>query len=214
MNPLNRLAELFAEFPGIGPRQAKRFVYFLLTMPPAFSKDIIRALENLKSNTLTCSSCFRIFSSNNASITSANSAAVLCSICSNPNRDASMLAIVSRDSDLESLEKSGSYNGVYFVLGGIVPILEANPEKKIRQTELLSAVAKRFASGSGVLKEVILAMSANADSENTAQYVSQILSGYKDAGLKISLLGRGLSTGTELEYSDADTLRNALRNRK
>lgn len=125
-----------------------------------------------------------------------------------------MLAVVSRDSDLESLEKSGSYNGLYFVLGGIVPILEANPEKKIRQVELLSTVQKRFASGGGVLKEIILAMSANADSENTAQYVSQILSGYKDAGLKISLLGRGLSTGTELEYSDADTLRNALRNRK
>lgn len=214
MNPLNRLAELFAEFPGIGPRQAKRFVYFLLTMPPTFSKDMIRALENLKSNTLTCSSCFRIFSSNNVSVTSSNSAGVLCSICSNPNRDGSLLAVVSRDSDLESLEKSGSFNGLYFVLGGIVPILETNPEKKIRQAELLSAVAKRFASGSGVLKEVILAMSANADSENTGQYVSQILSGYKDAGLKISLLGRGLSTGTELEYSDADTLRNALRNRK
>lgn len=220
MNPINKLAELFAEFPGIGPRQAKRFVYFLLTMPPSFTKDLIRAVENLKSTTVTCSSCFRIFSSSNMSITSAHAAGgtnangvpVLCSICSNPNRDSSMLAIVSRDSDLESIEKSGSYNGLYFVLGGIVPILETNPEKKIRQAELLAVVKQR--SDTRGLSEIILALSANADSENTAQYIFHILSGYKDAGLKISLLGRGLSTGTELEYSDADTLRNALKNRK
>lgn len=210
MNPINKLAELFAEFPGIGPRQAKRFVYFLLTMPPSFTKDLIRAVENLKSTTVTCSSCFRIFSTSNMSVT--NSAPSLCSICSNPNRDSSMLAIVSRDSDLESIEKSGSYNGLYFVLGGIVPILETNPEKKIRQAKLLAVVKQR--NDTRGLSEIILALSANADSENTAQYISHILSGYKDAGLKISLLGRGLSTGTELEYSDADTLRNALKNRK
>lgn len=204
MNSFNRLIEIFSEFPGIGPRQAKRFVYFLVTKSPAYAKDLVRAIENLKDNTLTCNSCFRIFSKNGGNTS-------LCSICADRNRDTSMLAVVSRDSDLESIEKSDSYNGLYFVLGGIVPILEANPDKKIRGKELVAEIEKRLANG---LKEVILAMSANADSENTAQYVENLLSAYKKKGLKISLLGRGLSTGTELEYSDADTLRNALSNRK
>ncbi|HLP43869.1 MAG TPA: toprim domain-containing protein [Candidatus Nanoarchaeia archaeon] len=204
MNPFNRLVEMFSEFPGIGPRQAKRFVYFLLTKPNGFNKDLTRLIEELKQNTLTCTSCYRIF-------TKTASESALCNICSSKNRDRSILAVVARDSDLESLEKSGSFNGLYFVLGGIVPILEADPEKKIRSRELIRTIESRFPSE---LKEVILALSANADSENTGDYIVKLLSSFKDQGLKITLLGRGLSTGTELEYSDAETLKNALSNRK
>lgn len=204
MNPFNRLVEIFSEFPGIGPRQAKRFVYFLLTKPNGYTKDLTHLIEELKQSTTTCSSCYRIFTKNNSDST-------LCTICSSKNRDKSLLAVVSRDSDLESLEKSGSFNGLYFVLGGVVPILEADPEKKVRSRELFNTVLKRFPSE---LKEVILAMSANADSENTGDYIVKLLSQFKDNGLKITLLGRGLSTGTELEYSDAETLKNALRNRR
>lgn len=204
MNSLNKLIEIFSEFPGIGPRQARRFVYFLLTKPSGYTTEFVRAIENLKSSTLACTACFRIFSKNGGQTT-------LCSICSNKNRDSSLLAVVSRDSDLESLEKSGSFNGLYFVLGGVVPILETEPEKRIRSRELLAEIDKRLKTG---LKEVILALSANADGENTAQFVEKLLSSYKQKGLTISLLGRGLSTGTELEYSDADTLRSALDNRR
>ncbi len=92
-----------------------------------------------------------------------------------------------------------------------MPILDIEPEKKVRAKELLETVDRRTREG---LNEVILALSANADSENTGQYVDRILSPFKENGLKVSHLGRGLSTGTELEYSDADTLRNALKNRK
>lgn len=203
MNSFNRLVEIFSEFPGIGPRQAKRFVYFLLTRQAGYTKEMIRALENLQSNTVTCSSCFRIFSKNGGTTS-------LCSICSNQNRDNSLLAIVSRDSDLESIEKSGSFSGYYFVLGGVVPILETEPDKKIRSRELAERMKERMQNG---LKEVILATSANSDGENTAQYITRLLSPFRDAGLKISTLGRGLSTGTELEYSDSETLKNAMRNR-
>lgn len=206
MNSFNKLIEMFSDFPGIGPRQAKRFVYFLITKSPSYTKELLREIENLKNSISTCSMCYRIFTKNTGQAT-------ICSICSNRNRDGSLLAVVSRDSDLESIEKSGSYNGQYFVLGGIVPILEADPDSKIRSRELLAEVEKRVAATTG-LKEIILAMSANADSENTAQYVSRLLSPCKEKGIKITLLGRGLSTGTELEYSDADTLRNALSNRK
>src|SRR6185436_10153099 len=149
MNSFNRLVEIFSEFPGIGPRQAKRFVYFLLTRPNGFSKDLARLIEDLKNNTITCSSCFRIFTKNGGNTT-------LCNICGNKNRDRSVLAVVSRDSDLESLEKSGSFNGLYFVLGGIVPILENEPEKMVRSKELLAVVSNRFPNE---LKEVIVALS-------------------------------------------------------
>lgn len=204
MNPFNRLTEIFSEFPGIGPRQAKRFVYFLLTKNSGFTKDLTRLIEELKQNTLTCTSCYRIFTKN-------ASDSPICAICSNKNRDRSILAVVARDTDLESIEKSGSFNGLYFVLGGVVPILESDPEKKIRSRELFNTVLTRFPSE---LKEVILALSANADSENTADYIVKLLSQFKTNGLKITLLGRGLSTGTELEYSDAETLKNAMGNRK
>lgn len=204
MNSFNRLVEIFSEFPGIGPRQAKRFVYFLLTKPNGFNKDLTRLIEELKQNTLTCTSCYRIFTKN-------ASDSPICTICSNKNRDRSILAVVARDTDLESLEKSGSFNGLYFVLGGVVPILESDPEKKVRSRELFNTILTRFPSE---LKEVVLALSANAENENTADYIIKHLSTFKNQGLKITLLGRGLSTGTELEYSDAETLKNALTNRK
>lgn len=203
MNPFNRLVEIFSDFPGIGPRQAKRFVYFLLTRNQSYTKDLIRHLGALQANTTTCSSCYRIFNKNSSGVN-------LCSICADKNRDNSLLAVVTCDSDLESLEKSGSFNGYYFVLGGVVPILEAEPDKKIRSRELVEQVKNRLSNG---LKEIILAVSANSESENTADYVRKMLSQFKDSELKISTLGRGLSTGTELEYSDSETLKNALRNR-
>jgi recombination protein RecR len=99
------------------------------------------------------------------------------------------------------------------VLGGTVPILEKEPERKVRSRELLKTVEKR-AKEEG-LKEVILAISFNSEGENTAQYIKDILSPLCEKySLKITLLGRGLSTGTELEYSDSETIKNALKNRQ
>lgn len=97
------------------------------------------------------------------------------------------------------------------MLGGSVPILEKNPEKRIRQKELLEVVEKRSKDG---LKEIIIALNYNPEGENTLTYLSEILKPLADKNnLKISTLGRGLSTGTELEYSDTETIKNALKNR-
>ncbi len=118
--------------------------------------------------------------------------------------------IVARDIDLENIEKSHSFNGKYFVLGGTVPILDKNPETKIHLKELLALVEKK----SKVLKEIILGFSLNPESEYTSQFIIEALNPViTKYNLKISHLGRGLSTGTELEYSDADTIKNALKNR-
>lgn len=111
--------------------------------------------------------------------------------------------IVSRDIDLETIEKTGVYHGYYFVLGGTVPILDKNPEQRIRITELLKRIDQNNVS------EIIFSMSLTPEGENTEQYVRSMVK--KD--IKMSTLGRGLSTGSELEYVDGDTLKNALKNR-
>ncbi len=199
MNSIDKLSEIFGKFPGIGPRQAKRFVYYLLHRQNGFSKDLIDAVENLKKEIMQCSECMRFFAKN-------GQANKLCAICENDERDHSMLMIVPRDIDLEAIERSGSYKGYYFVLGGSVPILEKEPEKKIRLTELKKLIEKK----KNGLKEIILAMNANAEGENTTDFIKNLFQGLP---LEFTILGRGLSTGTELEYADPDTLKNAFLHR-
>jgi recombination protein RecR len=206
MNSIHKLTELFAKFPGIGPRQAKRFVYYLLTRNPGYIDEFTRLVEQLKNDVQECSSCHRFFEKD-------ASKSELCPICRNSARDNSMLIIVSRDIDLENIEKSHSYNGLYFVLGGAVPILEKAPESRIRQKELIKTIEERGSKGD--LKEIILAMNLTPEGENTGDYIIQLLHSLTSKfAIKISHLGRGISTGTELEYSDSDTIANALKNRQ
>jgi len=203
MNSLNKLEKLFSEFPGIGPRQARRFVYFLLTKNGAFLTELVGAISNLKKEITVCTSCFRFFTKNKG-------AEKRCSHCLDSARAGETLMIVSRDIDFENIEKTGTYKGMYFVLGGLVPILEKEPEKKIRINELL----KKIEEQKKIIKEVILALNANSEGENTTEYViSKIKKISDENSITISTLGRGLSTGLELEYSDSETLKNALKNR-
>jgi recombination protein RecR len=206
MDPINKLIELFSEFPGIGPRQAKRFVYYLLRHNNGFLNELSSNISSLKKTIGACSVCFQYFQKKTTSQT-------LCPICSDSHRDQSELMIISHDVDLEHVEKSGVYKGTYFVLGGVVPILAPNPEERIRSRELLALVKKQ--AESGALKEIIIAMNVTPEGENTEQHLSQILSPITTQhSIKISHLGRGVSTGTEIEYSDKETLKNALQNRK
>jgi recombination protein RecR len=99
---------------------------------------------------------------------------------------------------------------MYFVLGGTIPILDKEPEKKIRLKELVSLVKKMSKED---LKEVILALNANSEGENTGDFIVSHLSPISNGTFKVTVLGRGLSTGTELEYADSDTLKNALKHR-
>ncbi len=137
----------------------------------------------------------------------------MCEICSDETADHSTLIIVEKDADLENVRKAGSYNGLYFVLGGLVPILDKNPEARIRIIALKKRIENLIKNGQ--LKELILALSASVEGDNTADYVHAELRDLATKNnLTISTLGRGLSTGTELEYSDPDTIREALRGRR
>jgi recombination protein RecR len=204
MNTIQKLTEYFTEFPGIGPRQARRFVYYLLTRNPQYIQEFTRLITELKNNIRVCQSCFRFFQD---TITDAK----LCDICRNPSRDDSLLMVVGRDVDLENIEKTKLFTGLYFVLGGSVPILEKNPESRIRSKELKAMVTERAKKN---LKEIILALNATPEGENTGEYIEHFLKSLTEsAPIKISHLGKGISTGTELEYSDTETLKNALKNR-
>jgi recombination protein RecR len=204
MNALEKLIELFRQFPGIGPRQARRFAYFLLTRDSAYVGNFSSLINEMKKEIKECTSCRRFFAPNAKS-----KAADRCDICSDVSRERNVLMIIARDADWEVIEKSGTYRGLYFVLGGTLPILEQEPEKRIRIANLESRIEK-----DKNLSEIILALSANPEGEHTAEFVAAAISPIaKEKNIKISYLGRGLSTGTELEYVDPDTLKSALKNR-
>lgn len=200
MDPISRLTEYFREFPGIGPRQAKRFVYFLLTRNSSYLEEISKLIIEIKKNIKICNSCFRFYQDGNSKV---------CYICSGTDRNSDQLMLVSRDVDFEAIEKSKVYNGKYMILGGNVPILDKEPEKKIRLNELIERIRE------SKIKEIILSLNANAEGEHTAEFIRDYLKEkFPSAEFTITVLGRGLSTGTELEYSDTDTIKNALKNRE
>ncbi|MFA6601386.1 MAG: toprim domain-containing protein [Candidatus Paceibacterota bacterium] len=210
MDPLTRLAEIFSHFPGIGPRQAKRFVYYILNRPNSDIKEFTKLIEEVKKLSLECSKCHRLYLLTSYLLAPSSA---LCSICSDPSRDQATLMVVARDSDFETIEKSGAYRGLYFILGGSVPVLDKEPEKRIRLKKLLEHVSG-LADSNSALKEIILSLNTTPDGEHTTEIVREALGQIiKDKHIKISILGRGLSTGAELEYADGETIRNALRNR-
>ncbi len=204
MNSIDKLVKIFSEFPGIGPKQARRFVYFLITRPQYYIDDFKNEISELRSQIESCTDCKRYFAKN-------SSGKKLCEICADTTRDITSLMIVARDIDFENIEKSHVFGGKYFVLGGLIPILDKEPEKRIRLKALIETVSKMAENG---LKEIILGFDLNSEGEYTADFLKKELSLISEKfGIKISELGRGLSTGTELEYSDPETIKNALKNR-
>jgi recombination protein RecR len=134
----------------------------------------------------------------------------ICGICENLERDAKVLAIVASDADLLALERSGTYSGQYFVLGGTIS-LASEKMSGLRLKQLLDSIPDRVVSG---LCEIILAFPANPEGDATAIRVREEIQKDPFVELQITSLGRGLSTGSELEYADPDTLKSALDNRK
>ncbi|MBP6924392.1 MAG: recombination protein RecR [Candidatus Pacebacteria bacterium] len=204
MNNLDKLITLFESFPGVGARQAKRFAFHVLTMNDGDVAELAKLVETIKGSVVECDSCHRFFSKNGGEQN-------LCSICSANNREHERLLVVERDSDIQAIERAGVYNGLYFVLGGTVPLLRSADNERLRAGALKATVEARLKHG---LSEIILGFSINPDGENTARFVESVLNPLLiETTIKISHLGRGLSTGSELEYADAETIKNALRNR-
>lgn len=202
MDPIDKLAELFREFPGIGPRQSKRFVYFLLQRNSGYLKELTEGVAALKETISQCPDCLRYFPKANG--------AAQCTVCRNSSRDHSMVLVVEKDVDLDAIEKSRIYHGYYFVLGGTLSLLDKDPAQKIRRDQFLQFLKKR----KGAVQEIVLALSATTEGDYTTDYLRGELERIApEYNIKVSTLGRGLSTGTELEYSDNDTIKSAFKNR-
>lgn len=208
MNATDRLAELFLRFPGIGPKQAQRFVYFLLREHSQYKEQLIKALEELKFTGKQCVSCFRYFGDKH-NVESHKE----CSICLDASRHKNVLMIVEKELDSDAIEKTGSYDGQYFIIGGLVPPLSDKPTELIRIRELVSRV--HMLVEQGVLEEIIYALPVTDYGDTTKDYIEKTLSQVVgiDAVTR-STLARGLSSGLELEYVDKDTFTSALERRK
>jgi len=196
---IEKLVRIFTMLPGIGPRQALRFAYWFIDADESLINGLKTALDELQSVS-RCSTCSRV-----------HSGEADCSICSDGSRDGSKIAIVEKDADLEAMEKSGIYDGKYHVLGGLLSVLDAKSRDRLQ----LKAIFNRVKQDNGI-NEIILALSATPEGEFSSRYVERILEPLSSSGrkIKITRLGRGLSTGAELEYLNGDTIKNALENRK
>lgn len=216
MNPIDRLTELFEKFPGIGPRQARRFVQYLLTRPAGTRAELAKAIGELGAQSAQCKSCYRWFVKTTASSGASPKAMGggqkgLCSVCASGSRERGLLFVVEKDADIEGVERSG-YRGLYFVLGGTVPLAAEEPEKFIRARELLHRVEANASKKE--LDEVILGLSATTEGDHTRLILQEMLAPLGRAlSFKLTSLGRGLSTGSELEYADPDTIASALNSR-
>lgn len=189
--------KLLQKFPGVGPRQAARFLLALLEKDDSELRELGQAIANLKKDIRFCRECFNV------------SEDVNCHICSDTRRDLSKLLVVEKVTDLDSLEKTGLYKGLYHVLGGAISPLDGATPETLRFKELERRVEKL--SDNNEL-ELIIATNPSTTGETTALYIKDL---FKDRrGVVLTRLGRGLASGSNLEYADEITLRNALEFRK
>lgn len=194
---IQKLIDKFSKFPTVGPRTAARFVFYLLQLPKKEMEELINSISDLGTNVRYCSFCFKPFEP-------ASAIESLCEICQNSSRDQSLLCLVEKESDLESIEKTKKYKGRYFILGGAISKFKQE-EKKLRTNELL------LRAKNSEIKEIIIATNPTTEGESTALYLERVL---KPLAKKTSRLGKGLPVGGELEYADEETLSSALEGRK
>ena len=195
---------MFRDFPGIGERQSMRFVHFLLSSDPKYKGDLVQAISQLDNKVTQCVECFRYFQEDGHE---------RCDICDSSHTDKSTLLVLEKDADVKAIESSRAYNGAIFIMGSVLPLGETESKRVFRKNEL----KKRIESGvqSGVLKEIILGFSFTPHGEHTTDIIREMIQTLPNVrDVKVSSWGKGFSTGTEVEYSDAETLHSALENRK
>ncbi|MFA5051289.1 MAG: recombination mediator RecR [Patescibacteria group bacterium] len=194
---IKNLIDEFSKFPGIGPKSAQRFVFYLLRKNPEDIEKLVLNLKGIK-NIHICSVCGN-FSDQN-----------ICSICQDKNRDHSVVAIIAEPQDLMAIEKTGEYQGTYHVLGGLIDMVENKSPEQIKIKELLTRLKN------SPIKELIFALNATIEGESTILYITNLIKEDKilNSKIKLTRIARGLPLGGELEYADEITLTEALKGRR
>jgi recombination protein RecR len=186
---IEKAVEALSGFPGVGKRSALRMVMHLLRRPNTEVEALSEALVQLKTQLMQCSVCCNI------------SDTPICNICSSVNRQHQTICVVEDIMDVMAIENTGQYNGVYHVLGGLIsPIDGVGPEDLN-----LEALITRLQDNS--VQEIIMALNANVEGDTTAFYIARKL---QNTSVKLSTISKGISVGSELEYTDEITLGRSL----
>ncbi len=190
---LDLLTAAFKRLPGVGPKSAQRFAYYLLQHDREGAQMISRALSEAVERIRHCARCNTF------------TELEICETCASPRRDSGLLCVVETPSDQLMVEQTLSYSGLYFVLMGRLSPLDGIGPKDINLDRLVTRACD------GVVREVILATNFTQEGEATAHYIGELL---RARGLKVTRLARGVPVGSELEYVDAGTIAHALRDRR
>ncbi|MDR3066345.1 MULTISPECIES: recombination mediator RecR [Comamonas] len=190
---LDALIEALRRLPGVGIKSAQRMAFHLLQRDQAGALQLARALDSAVNSVHHCERCHTF------------TEGAICSICDDSGRDAARLCVVEAPADLAAMERTGAYQGYYYVLMGRLSPLDGVGPKEIGMKQLLERACD------GVVQEVILATSFTAEGEATAHAVSEAL---KSRGILVTRLARGVPIGSELEYVDLGTIAHALVDRR
>lgn len=192
---IQHLIDRFTKLPGVGPKTAERFVFYLLKRGKRTVAELTEALTNLQERARSCSICFDFSESDR------------CHICANPARDAGTICVVGDPQDVQAIERSGAHRGRYHVLRGVLdPARDIGPDD-LKINELLARVREQ----NPPVKEIILALNPDLTGETTALYLAKQLKVYT---VRITRIARGLPLGSDLDYADDITLTDALRGRQ
>jgi recombination protein RecR len=193
--PLASLIEALSQLPGVGPRSAERYAYYLLRTNPDVSESLAAALKNIHISISYCPKTFALIESGQK----------LSPLYTDPSRDKQTVAVVAEPFDIVALEKTNSFKGTYHVLGGLVSPIDGVSPEQLHISELIKRI------DDDKVKEIILATNASVEGESTALLLTQQIGKRK---LKITRLARGLPVGVDLEYADQITLTRALEGRQ
>ncbi len=194
MKSLDRLQRALRRLPGVGPRQAERFAAYLLRAPQGEVEELAGAVLDMKKEVKLCRLCH------------AYSEGDLCPICADPDRDRTALCVVEDPQDIESIERTGAFKGLYHVLHGAISPLEGRGAEQVKVKELL----ERVQQANPAVQEVILATDPDAEGETTALYLADLLRGLVE---RISRIGYGVPLGGDIDYIDELTLGYSLKGR-
>jgi recombination protein RecR len=190
---LAKLIEALRKLPGIGPKSAERIAFYILKSSPQESEALVSAIMEARWNIKACSICFFLSDSDP------------CPICQDKSRDQETICVVEDSRDVIAMERTGTYKGLYHVLGGALSPLDGIGPGDLRIGELIERVRQRE------IKEVILATNPTTAGDATALYIAQHL---KTLGVKVTRIAHGLPMGTEIELADEVTLNLALQGRR
>jgi recombination protein RecR len=190
---LEALANSFSKLPGVGIKTAERMAYATLAMKQEDRDEFIKSLSAVGTRIRTCPIC-GLYTEGET-----------CEICADPTREQTSLCVIASPKDAYSIERTGSFHGLYHVLGGLLSASKGVGVSDIRIDELLSRVKDKK------IKEVIIATNPTLDGETTALFIAKLLEG---SGVNVTRLGYGLPMGASLDYADSLTLTKALEGRK